>query len=83
MDWNKKIYPSDILRTIYRPFKPFMNRLKAIWKSLKSSVVYWWDQIFDVRWKGYHENKKFIDENRIREYVRETRRFSSINFLFS
>jgi len=78
MDWNKKIYPSDILRVIYGPFKPFMGHLWSKFESLRRG----WANVVDIKWKGDHEDK-FVDvdmdafpkeDDYMREYIKETRR---------
>lgn len=79
MDWNKKIYLSDILRATYGPFKPFMIHLRSKFESFLRGCA----NAFDIKWKGDHEDK-FVDlntnrysrtdEDYIREYARESRR---------
>lgn len=56
MDWNKKIYPSDILRFICEPFKPLMDHIRSKFDSFLRG----WRNAFDIKWKGDHEDK-FVD----------------------
>jgi hypothetical protein len=79
MDWNKKIYPIDILKAIFKPFKPFMSHIRSKFDSFLRG----WTNVVDIKWKGDHEDK-FVDLDRdiltkedddyVREYAREARR---------
>jgi hypothetical protein len=72
MDWNKKIYLSDILRVICGPFKPFMDHIRSKFDSFCRG----WTNVVDIKWKGDHEDK-FKEAEFAREYAKKLRRMGT------
>lgn len=44
MDWNKKVYPSDIWNFLIKPFRGIIENIGNAF-----------GQVFEIRWKGAHE----------------------------
>lgn len=44
MDWDKKIYLSDVLDFFTKPFVKIADKIK-----------WCFDQVFEIKWKGAHE----------------------------